>query len=135
LHRINIVLQRSSANGGIGGAARRVADHARSLVRLELQLAATEIKQKVIALGLGIGLAAAALLFIVLMVIFALATLAAVFATFLSTWLALLVVTGILLLLALACGALAVGRLKKGASPVPEAAIHEAKLTSEAIGR
>jgi uncharacterized membrane protein YqjE len=128
-------MQRSSANGGIGGAARRVADHARSLVRLELQLAATEIKKKVIALGLGIAFAAAGLLFAVLMVIFALATLAAVFATFLATWLALLVVTGILLLLAAVCGWLAVGRLKNGASPVPEAAIQEAKLTSEAIRR
>jgi hypothetical protein len=128
-------MQRPSANGGIGGAARRVADHARSLVRLELELAASEIKKKVIALGLGIGLAVAGLLFAVLMVIFALATLAAIFATFLATWLALLVVTGILLLLALVCGTLAVSRLKKGASPVPEAAIHEAKLTSEALRR
>lgn len=128
-------MQRSSANGGIGSAARRVADHARSLVRLELQLAAVELKKKVIALGLGIGLAASALLFAVLMVIFALATLAAAFATFLATWLALLVVTGILLLLALTCGWLAVLRLKNGASPMPEAAIHEAKLTTEAIRR
>ncbi|HEY3962503.1 MAG TPA: phage holin family protein [Gaiellaceae bacterium] len=128
-------MQRSSANGGIGGAARRVADSARSLIRLELQLAALELKKKVIALGVGIGLAAAALVFGVLMVIFALATVAAVFATFLATWLALLVVTGILLLLALACGVLAVVRLKNGASPVPEAAIHEAKLTTEAIRR
>lgn len=128
-------MERSSANGGIGGAARRVADHARSLVRLELQLAASEIKKKVIALGLGLGLAAAALLFAVLMLIFALATVAAALATFLATWLALLVVTGILLLLAAVCGGLAAGRLKKGASPVPEAAIHEAKLTTEAIRR
>jgi uncharacterized membrane protein YqjE len=126
-------MQRSSANGGIGGAARRVADHARSIVQLEVQLAALELKKKVVALGLGIGLAAAALVFSVFMVAFALATLAAVLATFLATWLALLIVTGILLLLALACAALAVSRIKKGAAPVPDAAIHEAKLTAEAI--
>jgi uncharacterized membrane protein YqjE len=128
-------MQRSSANGGIGGAARRVADHARSIVRLEFQLAALELKKKVVALGVGLGLAAAALVFSVLLVIFALATLAAVFATFLATWLALLVVTGILLLLAAVCGALAVRRLKQGAAPVPEAAIQEAKLTTDAIRR
>jgi hypothetical protein len=128
-------MQRSSANGGIGGAARRVADHARSIVRLEVQLAALELKKKVIALGLGIGLAAAALLFSVLMIGFAFAALAAVFATFLATWLALLVVTGTLLLLTLVCGGLALGALKKGARPVPDTAIHEAKLTTEAIRR
>jgi uncharacterized membrane protein YqjE len=128
-------MQRSSANGGIGGAARRVADHARSIVQLEVQLAALELKKKVIALGLGIGLAAAAMLFAVLMIIFAFATIAAAFATFLATWLALLVVAGILMLLTLVCAALAVGRLKKGTPPMPDVAIHEAKLTTEAIRR
>ena len=52
-------------NGGLGlsGATKRVADHARSLVRLELQLAGAEVKRRLAALGLGIALTAAAALF------------------------------------------------------------------------
>lgn len=127
-------MQSGSANGGIGGAARRVAEHARSVVRLELQLAASEIKKKVAAFGLAIGLGAGALLFGLLAIGFALATVTAVFTTFLSTWLSLLVMTGILLLLAAICGFLAVKRIKKSA-PVPDQAIRETKATLEAIRR
>ena len=46
----------NTATQGLTGAARRVADHARSLVQLELQLAVTEIKRKAAALAAGIGL-------------------------------------------------------------------------------
>lgn len=127
-------MQSGSANGGIGGAARRVAEHARSVVRLELQLAAGEIKKKVAAFGLAIGLGAGALLFGLLAIGFALATITTVFTTFLSTWLSLLVMTGILLLLAALCGFLAVNRIKKSA-PVPDQAIRETKATLEAIRR
>ena len=124
----------SSANGGIAGAARRVAEHANSVVRLQLELAALEVKKKVMAFGVAIGLGAGALLFGLLAVGFALATLTAVFATFLATWLALLVMTGILLLLAAVCAFLAATRLKKS-RPVPDAAIRETKATLEAIRR
>ena len=41
---------------GLSGATKRVADHARSIVQLEIQLAATELKRKVAALAIGIGL-------------------------------------------------------------------------------
>ena len=41
---------------GLGAAAKLVSERASSLVRLELQLAAAELKQKVVALGLGIAL-------------------------------------------------------------------------------
>jgi len=122
-----------TANGGIGAAARQVAEHASAITRLELELAALELKRKAVALGLGIGLGAGAALFGLLAIGFAFATLAAVFATFLSTWLALLVVTGILVGLAGALGALAIGGIRKGTPPVPQQAIHEAKLTGEAI--
>ncbi|HKU58829.1 MAG TPA: phage holin family protein [Gaiellaceae bacterium] len=127
-------MERDSANGGIGGAARRVAEHARSVVRLELQLAAAEIRKKVAAFGVAIGLGAGAALFGVLAIGFAVATVTAVFATFLATWLALLVMTGIMLLLAAISGFLAVNRLKKS-KPVPDLAIQETKRTLEAIRR
>jgi hypothetical protein len=51
----------------------------------------------------------------------------------LSTWLALLITTLILLGLAGVLGILALGRIRKGTPPVPEQAIEEAKRTSEAL--
>ena len=51
----------------------------------------------------------------------------------LDTWLALLLVTVGLLALAGLLGLLALSRIKKGTPPVPEQAIREAKLTTEAL--
>jgi hypothetical protein len=101
-------------NGGVSGAAKQVADHASSIAKLELELAVLELKKKVVALGVGIGLGIGAVLFGLLMLGFVFATIAAALATFLATWLALLIVTAGLGLLAVVCGLLAVGRLKKG---------------------
>jgi putative superfamily III holin-X len=67
------------------------------------------------------------------MVGFLFATIAAALATFLSTWLALLIVTLFLLLVAGVLGLFAVNRIKRGTPPMPEQAIEEAKLTSEAL--
>jgi hypothetical protein len=117
----------------VSEAARNVADHASSVVKLELELAMLELKKKVVALGLGVGLGVGAALFALIMLGFAFATVAAAFATFLPWWLALLIVTGILALLAGLLGMLALGAIKKGSPPVPEQAIREAKLTSAAI--
>jgi hypothetical protein len=64
---------------------------------------------------------------------FAFAAVAAAFALFLPWWAALLVVTGILLLLSGLLGMLALLAIKKGTPPVPEQAIREAKLTTEAL--
>jgi hypothetical protein len=122
-------------NGGLGNAAKHVAEHVSSIAKLELELAGLELKKKVTALAVGIGLGAGAALFGLLMVGFLFATIAAAFATFLSIWLALLIVTAILLLLSGTCGMLAVGRIKKGTPPVPEQAIREAKLTQAALKR
>jgi hypothetical protein len=119
--------------GGLGGAAKLVADKASAIVRLELALAATELKHKLVKLGLGIGLVVGAAVFGLFALGFALATVAAALATFLSTWLALLIVAGGLFLLAGLLGALGVLKLKQGTPPVPEQAIAEAKLTTEAL--
>jgi VIT1/CCC1 family predicted Fe2+/Mn2+ transporter len=121
------------ARPGLGGAAKAVADRARSIVRLELQLAATEVKRKVAARGVGIALLAGAALFAFFAFAFALATVAAAIATAVSTWLALLIVTGGLFLLVGALAALGIGAIRKGTPPVPEQAIAEAKLTAEAV--
>ena len=123
----------ASQNGGVGGAAKQVAEHASSIARLELELAALELKAKVASLGLGIGLGVGAGVFGFLMLAFLFATAAAALDTFLSTWLALLIVTLFLAALAGILGLLALNRIKKGTPPLPEQAIREAKLTSAAI--
>ena len=117
----------------IGGAAKLVADKASSVVRLELALAAAELKRKLRALGLGIVMVAGAAVFVVFGLIVGLATIAAALATVFSTWLALLIVTGGLFVLAGVLAVLGIGRIKKGTPPVPEQAIAEARLTAEAL--
>jgi uncharacterized membrane protein YqjE len=119
--------------GGLGAAAKQVAEHASALVRLELELAQLELKRKLAAIGKGAALGAGAAVFGVFMLGFALATIAAALATFLPTWLALLLVTAFLLLVALLLGLFAMRSFKKGTPPVPEQAIEEAKRTTEAL--
>jgi len=117
----------------LGGAAKVVADRARSIVRLEIQLAVSELKGKVAAIGLGIALLAGAAVFALFAVGFALATVAAAIATTLSTWLALLIVTGALFLIVVLLAVVGIGAIRKGTPLVPEQAIREAKLTAEAV--
>ena len=118
---------------GLGAAAKAVSERISSIVRLEIQLAVSELKRKVVALGIGIGLLVGAGIFLLFMLLFAFLTVAAAFATFLSTWLALLITTGILFVLAGLLGFLGVTALAKGSPPVPEQAIEEARLTTEAL--
>ncbi|MCW2963972.1 MAG: hypothetical protein JWO17_1224 [Actinomycetia bacterium] len=122
-------------NSGVGGAAKSVAEHASAIARLEIELAALELKKKVSALAVGIGMGIGAAIFGLFALGFVFATIAAALATFLSTWLALLIVTLGLFALAGLLGALARGKIKKGTPPVPEQAIREAKLTTEALKR
>ena len=124
---------REHGRPGLGGAAKLVADRARSLVRLELQLAATELKQKVAAIGIGIGLLVGSLLLLFFAVAFGLATIAAAIATATSVWLALLIVTAVLVVTCGVLAAIGVRLIKKGTPPVPEQALEEARLTAEAV--
>jgi hypothetical protein len=123
----------TESNGGLGAAAKQVAEHASSLARLELELAKLEVGRKVAALGIGIGLGLGAALFGLFGIGFLLAAAAAALATTISTWLALLLVGAGLFLLAGLLGMLALGRIKRGTPPVPEQAIYEAKLTQTAL--
>jgi uncharacterized membrane protein YqjE len=118
---------------GFGQTAKSVAEHASALVRLELELAAMELKRKAGSLAIGIGLGVGAALLLLFALGFGLATVAAGIATATSTWLALLIVTAGIVLLAGLLGGLALMAIKKGTPPVPEQAIREAKLTSEAL--
>ena len=125
----------SNGNHGIGSAARDVAEHASALTRLELELAALEVKNRVASLGIGIGLGVAAAAFAFLGLCFGLATVAAAIALAVPWWLSLLIVTGVLFVIAGIAGAIGATRLKRGSPPLPEKAIQEAKLTTQAIKR
>src|SRR2546423_15249603 len=121
----------TEANSGVGPAAKQVAEHGSSLARLELELAVLELKKKVARLGIGIGLGVGGLLFAVFALGFAFATIAAALATTMSTWLALLITTGILLGLAALLGVLATVLIRKAIPPGPEQAIAEAQQATE----
>lgn len=125
--------QETDSHTGLGALTKKAAEHASSLVRLELELAATELKGKVTSLALGIGFGVGAAIFAVFGLGFLFATIAAALATFLSTWLALLIVTLGLFGLTATLGLVALSKIKRGTPPVPEQAIREAKLTTTAL--
>lgn len=118
---------------GLGTAAKNVAETASSIARLELELASMELKKKVAAIGLGLGLGSGALFVLLYAIGFLFAAVAAGLAEFMPTWLAILLVGVGLLVVTGILGALAIRSLKRGTPPVPEQAIDEAKLTTEAL--
>src|SRR6266536_2460227 len=123
----------TETNGGVAPAVTQIAEHASGLARLELELAALELKKKAANFGIGIGLGAGGVLFAVFTLGFTFATIAAALATAMSTWLALLITTGILLLLTALLAALAYGLIRKATPALPEQAIEEARRTTEVL--
>lgn len=124
------------ANGGDRGlhaAVHEVAEHARALTRLEVELASLELRRKTAAVGAGAALLAAGGVVALFAAGFLLAAAAAALATVLPSWAALLVVAGTLLLVAGMLFAIGSSRLRRGVPPVPEQAIEEAKLTGAAL--
>jgi uncharacterized membrane protein YqjE len=118
---------------GLGATVKSVSERASTLVRLELELAALELKRKVASLAVGIGLLVTTAVLMLFVLGFGLATIAAGIATALPWWASLLIVTGGLLLVAAVLGLLGVKAVKKGTPPVPEQAFEEAKRTSAAL--
>jgi hypothetical protein len=117
----------------LSGAAQRVADHARSFVELEVQLAAAELKKKAQALGTGIGLMIGAAILAFLALVFGLLAAAAGLATTLPVWASLLIVMGALIVITAILVWIGYTLLQKGAKPIPEQAFEEAELTAEAL--
>ena len=124
---------RATDQPGVGSAAKDVADHAKTLFGLELELAQLELKRKAGALSSGVVLGLVAALLGLFALGFLLATAAAALATTFDTWLALLIVGVVLLVLAGLNGMFALSAFKRGSPPVPEQAIEEARLTSEKL--
>ena len=120
-----------SEDASLGQSAKQIAEHASALARLELKLATLEMSRKAKALALGIALALGALLLLLYALGFGLAAIAA--AIPLSTWASLLIVTGGLLVIIAILAFFAMTAFKQGAPPIPDQAIEEAKLTTEAI--
>jgi uncharacterized protein YneF (UPF0154 family) len=118
---------------GVGTAAKQVAEHASTLARLEFELAGLELKSKVGALGAGAGLGVGAAIVVLYGIGFLFATAAVALALVLDLWLAMLIVTLGLFAIAGLLAFIAVRLIKRGAPPVPEQAIREAKLTQEAL--
>ena len=123
----------TSEKPGLGRAAKLVADRAAGVGRLTAQLALTEMRQKLAALGIGIGLLVGSLVIGLFALALLLAAATAALALVLATWLAILVVAGAALLLASTLGVVGIVLLRKGSPPMPEKALHEARLTAEVL--
>jgi hypothetical protein len=117
---------------GIGRAATEVGKRARSVARLQAQLALLEVKQKLARIGIGVGLALGAAVIALYAIGFLLAGAAAGLAHAVPVWAALLIVGGALLAVT-AFLLLVAARLLRSGPPVPEAAIEEARLTTESV--
>ena len=125
------------ADRSVGELVLDVTERLTLLVREEIQLAKTEVAEKLGKIVKGSAAAALAVLFVVL----AFAMLMHTFAWLLNDlffegelWLGFLVSALIWLLLAAVAGGLAYRSMKAGAPPVPEMAIEEAKRTGETLG-
>jgi len=117
----------------VAATAREVAEHASALSRLELELAGLELKQKATKLAVGSTLAVVSAVLGLFGLGFALAALAAGIATATPWWVALLIVTAGVMVVAATLALVAKGRFKSATPPIPDQAIREAKLTRDAI--
>jgi hypothetical protein len=77
---------------GVVAAVHDVTERAKSLVRLEIELALLELRGKFASLGAGVGLLIASAVLVLFAVGFLLAAAAAGFATALPVWLSILIV-------------------------------------------
>ena len=118
---------------GVTWAAKELVDRARSIVRLEIELAMLEVKTKAVRIAVGVGFGAGAAVVAVFALGFLAAGGAAALALVIPVWGALLTIGGILLLLMGVLLFLALRSLRAGTPPVPEEAIEEAKLTTETL--
>lgn len=118
---------------GVGDAAKQVADHAKALAGLEVELAKVELTRKIGNLGAGAAMLAGAGVAGLYGLGFLLATVAAALDTFMPKWLSLLAVGLFLLAVAGIVALIGLRRLRRGSPPTPEQAIQEAKLTTTAL--
>ena len=114
-------------------AFKQVTDRTTNLVRLQVELAQAEMREKAQLYGLGIGLGVGAAVFALFGLGFLFAASAIGLAYVLPWWAAVLIVGVVLLFVAVMLGLFAKKEIAKAGKPVPEAAIGEARLTAQAI--
>ena len=118
----------------LADAAVRVAEHARSLVELEVRLALEELKRKAETLGIGVGLLVGALMFLWLAILFVLGAATAGLTYVMPVWGALLVMCSVMLVVTLVLGLIGVRMVQRAAKqPLLEEAIAEAELTIDEL--
>jgi uncharacterized membrane protein YqjE len=125
-----------SAEKSLGEIVNEVSEKATLLVREEIELAKAEIQQKVTRIAKGAAFGAVAGIFLVFMLIYLLHALSWFWFdlfNFNAVWLGYAITTGLLLVLGLFCGLLALRFFKKGTPPKPELAIEEAKKTRQVL--
>jgi uncharacterized membrane protein YqjE len=98
-----------------------------TLVRKEVQLAKTEISEKVSAAIRGSILLVVAVVFAVFALQALLATAIIALANVVTPWLAALIVGGVLLVVAAICGLIGISKLKQGADVVPHQTVETVK--------
>ncbi|MGX7828664.1 phage holin family protein [Actinokineospora sp. 24-640] len=111
----------------------RVGDQVSRLVRDELALAKTELRQKGKRLGTGVALGGAAGVLAWFGLAALLVAAGAALALVLPVWAAALIVAGALLLTAGVLAAVGVGDVRKGSPPVPEEAIESTRRDVAAV--
>jgi uncharacterized membrane protein YqjE len=126
-----------SAEKRLGDIVGDISDKAQQLVQEEIELAKAEVQEKLSRIGKGVAAGAVAGFFLFLMLIFLLHGLSYFIWDLLreddAIWLGYFITSGLLLLLAIVGGLLALRFIKAGAPPTPELAIEEAKETRKTI--
>lgn len=117
----------------IGELVAGITESAATLVRHEIALAKAEIQEKAAKAGIGIGLFVAAGLVAFFAVATLVTTLVLAFATFLPPWLAALVVTVLLLVVAGLLVLVGKKALDAGSPPTPDKAIASVKEDLAAV--
>lgn len=110
-----------------GELFKRLSADTSRLVRLEIELAKTEMTAKAKTLGAGAGLLGAAALFGFFAFAAFTTLLIALLATGMKTWIAALIVTVIYVAIAAVAGLLGKGRMQQAGPPVPEQTIETVK--------
>jgi hypothetical protein len=121
------------AKRGLTGSAKEVIGRTKAIARLQAQLAQLEVKRKLVKIGIGAGLAVVALILTLYAIGFLFAGAAAGLAYVVPWYAALLIVGGVLFLLTALLLLLALRSIRAGAPPIPDAAIEEARLTTETV--
>jgi uncharacterized membrane protein YqjE len=129
--------ENGTAEKSLGDVVGDVSTKASLLVREEIELAKTEIAEKVSKLAKGGAVAGAAGVFAVFALIYFFEALAWFFNDLLNVenayWAGFLIVFGILMALAAVAGGIGIRWIKKGSPPTPDLAIEEAKRTRAEI--